>query len=69
MQKLLELEEVEMGAEEEPKGEAIVGSNGEALRPLGMGTTFIQKKIFSVWVYLDSSPLSSLLYQSSLVVR
>ena len=40
-QKLLKLEEVEVEVEEELKGEGIVGSSGQALRPLGMGTTFI----------------------------
>ena len=40
VQKLLKLEEVEVKVEEQPKGEAIVGSSGEVLRPLGMGTTF-----------------------------
>ena len=40
MQKLLKLEEVEVKVEEEPEGEAIVGSSGKELRPPGMGTTF-----------------------------
>ena len=39
-QKLFNLEEVEVKAEEVPKAEAIVGSHGEALRPPGTGTTF-----------------------------
>ena len=38
-QKLLKLEQVEIKAEEEPKGEIIVGSSGEALRPPGEDTT------------------------------
>ena len=45
-QKLLKVE-----VEEEPKGEAIVGSSGEALRPPGMHTAFAQK-IFFLWVGL-----------------
>ena len=39
-QKLLKLEEVKVKAEEELKGEVIVGSSGEVLRPLGTCTTF-----------------------------
>ena len=38
-QKLVELEElkgVDVQAEEEPEGEMLVGSGGEALRPAGM---------------------------------
>ena len=42
--------------------EAIVGSGGKALRPLGMGTTFHPDKFPLCLGYLDSSPLSSLLY-------
>ena len=38
MQKLSKLEELEAKAEEEAKGEIIVGSSGEALRPPGEGT-------------------------------
>ena len=48
MQKLMKLEEVEVKVEEEPEGEAIVGSNGETLRPPGKGTTFTQINSFSV---------------------
>ena len=55
-QKLLRLEEVEAKAEEEPEEKVIVGSNGKALRPMGMGNTFTLINFFSVWVYLDSSP-------------
>ena len=40
MQKLVKLEEVEVKAEEEPEGEIIVGSGGEALRPPGEHTTY-----------------------------
>ena len=40
VQKLLKLEEVEVKVEEEPKGEVIVRSSGEVLRPPGAGTTF-----------------------------
>ena len=57
------LEEVEVKAEEKPKGKIIVELSGEALRPPGKGTTFVQINSLSVWVYVDSSPLSSLLYQ------
>ena len=58
----MKLEEVKARAEEEPEGEIIVGSNGEALRPPGKGTTFTQVNSLSVQVYLDSSPLRGLLY-------
>ena len=40
LQKLLKLGEVDVKAEEEPAGEAIVGFSREVLRPLGTGTTF-----------------------------
>ena len=59
-QKLLKWEEVEAKADEEPKGEIIVGTNGKALRPQGKGTTFTQINSLSIQVYLDSSPLSGL---------
>ena len=39
MQKLLKLEEVQVKAEEEPKGEIKVGSSGEELRPPAEGIT------------------------------
>ena len=32
---------IEVKAEEEPEGETIVGSGGEALRPLGMDITYL----------------------------
>ena len=47
-QKLLKLEEVEVKAEEEPEGEIIVGSSGEALRPTGKCTDFTQINSLSV---------------------
>ena len=50
-QKLLKLEKVEAKAEEEPEGEIIVGSSGEALRPPGKGTSFTQINFLSVQVY------------------
>ena len=37
-QKLLKFKEVEVKAEEEPEGEIIVISSGEALRPPGKGS-------------------------------
>ena len=40
-QKLVKLEEVEIKVEEEPKGEIIVGSGGEVLRPPGEDTIYI----------------------------
>ena len=49
--------------EEEPKGEIIVGSAREALRPPGEGTTFTQINSFSISVYLECSPLSGPLDQ------
>ena len=58
-QKLLKVEEVEVEAEEEPKGEVIVRLSREALRPPSTDTTFTQINFFSAWVYLDSIPLSS----------
>ena len=58
--------EVEVKMEEKPKWQEIVGLSGEVLRHQGMGTTFTQINFFSVLVYLDSSPLSSLLYQKLL---
>ena len=47
-QKLFKLEEVEVKAEEEPEGETIVGSGGEALRSSGKGTIFTQINFLSV---------------------
>ena len=49
-QRLVKLEEVEVKAEEEPEGEIIVRSSGEALRPPGKGTTFTQINSLSVIV-------------------
>ena len=63
VQMLLKLEEVEVKAEEEPEGEITVRSSGEALRPPSKGATFTQIDFFSVWVYLDRSPLGGLQYQ------
>ena len=42
-QKLLKLVGEEFKAEEEPEGEAIVGSSREALRPKGMDIIFFFK--------------------------
>ena len=42
MQRLLKLEEVEIKVGEEPKGEIMVVSSGDTLRPSGEGTTFTQ---------------------------
>ena len=56
-QKLLRLEEVKIKAEEEPKGEVIVGPSGEALRPLGMGNTFhCNKFLLSLNVFGQQAP-------------
>ena len=52
-----------MKAEEETKGETIVGLGGEALRPLGMDIIYLfQINVLSFWVYLGRSSLSILLY-------
>ena len=63
MQKLLKLQEVEVKAGEEQKGDIIGGSSGEALTPPGKGTTFTQINSVLVQVYLDRSSLIGLLYQ------
>ena len=60
---------MEVKAEEEPKGEIIVGSSGEALRPPGKGTTFTQINSLFVHIYLDCRPLVFFYIFSSLVVR
>ena len=44
----MKLEEVEVKAEEESKGETIVGLSGEALRPPHKGTTVTQINSLSV---------------------
>ena len=62
-QKLWKLEEVEAKVREEPEWEIIVGLSGEALRSPVKGTNFTQINFLTVCIYLDSSPLSGLLYQ------
>ena len=59
-QKQLKLEKVGVKVEEESKGETIVGSSREVLRPPGKGITFTKINFLSVWVCLGSSPLSGL---------
>ena len=51
----------EMKTEEEPEGETIVGSVGEALRPPGMNIISVSNK-FSLWMNLDSSHLVVVFY-------
>ena len=48
VQKLLELEGIKVKAEEEPEGETIVGSGGEALRPLSMDIIYLFSNKFSL---------------------
>ena len=66
-QKLLKLEEAEVEAEEEPKGEAIVGLSGEALRPLGMGTTFTHINFLSFGYIWTAAPFVVFYFRSPLL--
>ena len=64
-QKLVELEGIvgaEIKAEEEPRGETIVGPGREALRPPGMNIILFQINLPTFWVDLNNSSLGSLLY-------
>ena len=67
MQKLLKLEEVEVKAEEEPEGKAIVGSSGEAPRPPSKGTTFTWRNFLSECIW-TAAPLVVFYIRSFLVL-
>ena len=70
VQGFLKLEEVKIKAEEEPKGEVIVGSSREALRPPGTGNTCHPDKLpLSFSVLGQQAPLVVFLLEALLVVR
>ena len=69
-QKLLKVEEVVVKVEEEQKGEVIVGSSREALRPLGIGSTFHPDKVLpSLSVFGQQAPSSLFMSEAFLVIR